>query len=60
LLIATILGLAITYLVPPLVVFFGGWAAVWGGAAWAADERCILADATVLFALADVGRPCFL
>jgi hopene-associated glycosyltransferase HpnB len=34
LLIATVLGLAITYLVPPVVVFFGGWAAFWGGAAW--------------------------
>jgi hopene-associated glycosyltransferase HpnB len=34
LLIATVLGLAITYLVPPVMVFFGGWAAVWGAAAW--------------------------
>jgi hopene-associated glycosyltransferase HpnB len=34
LLIATILGLAITYLAPPVVILFGGWAALWGGAAW--------------------------
>lgn len=34
LLIATILGLAITYLVPAIVTFFGRWATLWGGAAW--------------------------
>ena len=34
LLVATILGLAITYLVPAIVAFFGGWATLWGGAAW--------------------------
>jgi hopene-associated glycosyltransferase HpnB len=34
LLIATILGLAITYLVPAIVSFIGGWATLWGGAAW--------------------------
>jgi hopene-associated glycosyltransferase HpnB len=34
LLVATLLGLAITYLVPAVVAFFGGWATLWGGAAW--------------------------
>jgi len=34
LLIATVIGLAITFLAPPVLVFFGGWAALWGGAAW--------------------------
>ena len=34
LLILTILGLAITYLVPAIVTFFGRWATLWGGAAW--------------------------
>jgi hopene-associated glycosyltransferase HpnB len=34
LLIATVLALAITYLAPPVVVFFGGWATLWGAAAW--------------------------
>jgi hopene-associated glycosyltransferase HpnB len=34
LLVATILGLAITCLVPAIVAFFGGWATLWGGAAW--------------------------
>ena len=34
LLIATILGLAITYLVPAIVTFFGRGATLWGGAAW--------------------------
>lgn len=34
LLIATVVGLAITFLVPPVLVFFGGWAALCGGAAW--------------------------
>ncbi|MGC1437678.1 MAG: glycosyltransferase [Terriglobales bacterium] len=34
LLLATILGMATTYLAPPVLVFFGGWAALWGGAAW--------------------------
>lgn len=34
LLIATVLALAITYLVPPCLVFVGGWATVWGAAAW--------------------------
>lgn len=34
LLIATVLALAITYLAPPIVVFFGGWATLWGGVAW--------------------------
>jgi hopene-associated glycosyltransferase HpnB len=34
LLTATVLALAITYLAPPVVVFFGGWATLWGGAAW--------------------------
>jgi hopene-associated glycosyltransferase HpnB len=34
LLLATVLGMAITYLGPPVLVCFGGWAALWGGAAW--------------------------
>jgi hopene-associated glycosyltransferase HpnB len=34
LLMATVLGMAITFLGPPVLVCFGGWAAVWGGAAW--------------------------
>ena len=34
LLMATVLGMAITYLGPPVLVCFGGWAALWGGAAW--------------------------
>lgn len=35
LLLATLLGLGITYLAPPVVVFFGGWAALLGAIAWA-------------------------
>jgi hopene-associated glycosyltransferase HpnB len=34
LLIGTVLSIAITYLAPPVLVFFGGWAAFFGGAAW--------------------------
>jgi hopene-associated glycosyltransferase HpnB len=34
LLFATILGLAITYLAPAILAFFGGWATLWGGVAW--------------------------
>jgi len=34
LLIATVFALAITYLVPPCLVFVGGWATLWGAAAW--------------------------
>jgi hopene-associated glycosyltransferase HpnB len=34
LLMAIVLGMAVTFLGPPLLVCFGGWAAVWGGAAW--------------------------
>jgi len=34
LLAATILGLAITYLAPPILTFSGGWATLWGGTAW--------------------------
>ena len=34
LLLATILGMTTAYLAPPVLVFFGGWAALWGGAAW--------------------------
>jgi hopene-associated glycosyltransferase HpnB len=34
LLIGTLLSLGITYLAPPVLVFFGGWAAVIGGLAW--------------------------
>jgi hopene-associated glycosyltransferase HpnB len=35
LLLATLLGLGITYLAPPALVFFGGWAALFGAIAWA-------------------------
>jgi hopene-associated glycosyltransferase HpnB len=34
LMMATVLGMAITFLGPPVLLCFGGWAAVWGGAAW--------------------------
>src|SRR5579863_9366622 len=34
LLAATILGLAITYLAPPILTFSGGWAAILGAAVW--------------------------
>jgi len=34
LLMATVLGMAITYVMPPVLVCFGGWAAVLGGTAW--------------------------
>jgi hopene-associated glycosyltransferase HpnB len=34
LLMATVFGMAITFLGPPVLVCFGGWAALWGGAAW--------------------------
>jgi len=34
LLLGTLLGLGITYLAPPMLVFFGGWASVFGGLAW--------------------------
>jgi hopene-associated glycosyltransferase HpnB len=34
LLMAIVVGMAVTFLGPPLLVCFGGWAAVWGGAAW--------------------------
>lgn len=34
LLLATVLGMAITYVVPPVLICFGGWAAVVGGTAW--------------------------
>src|SRR5580692_7214936 len=34
LLMAIVLGMAITFLGPPVLVCYGGWAAVWGGAAW--------------------------
>jgi hopene-associated glycosyltransferase HpnB len=33
-LIGTILGLAITYVAPPILVFCGGWARIAGAAAW--------------------------
>lgn len=35
LLLATLLGLGITYLAPPVLIFFGGWAALFGAIAWA-------------------------
>jgi hopene-associated glycosyltransferase HpnB len=34
LLMATVLGMVITYLAPPVLLLFGGWAAILGGAAW--------------------------
>jgi hopene-associated glycosyltransferase HpnB len=34
LLLGTLLGLGITYLAPPVLVLFGGWASVLGGLAW--------------------------
>jgi hopene-associated glycosyltransferase HpnB len=34
LLMGTLLGLGITYLAPPVLVFFGGWGSVLGGIAW--------------------------
>ena len=34
LLLGTLLGLGITYLAPPVLVFFGGWASAFGGLAW--------------------------
>jgi hopene-associated glycosyltransferase HpnB len=34
LLLGTVLGLTLTYLVPPLLLFAGGWAALLGGTAW--------------------------
>ena len=34
LLAATVLALSITYLAPPVVAFLGGWASLFGGAAW--------------------------
>jgi len=34
LLLGTVLGMAATYLAPPVLVFFAGWAALWGSAAW--------------------------
>lgn len=34
LLMGTVLGLGITFLAPPVLVFFGGWAALLGGLAW--------------------------
>jgi hopene-associated glycosyltransferase HpnB len=34
LLFATLLALTITFLAPPFVFFFGGWAMLWGGIAW--------------------------
>ena len=34
LLLGTVLGLTVTYLVPPLLLFAGGWAALLGGIAW--------------------------
>lgn len=34
LLIGTLLGLGITFLAPPVLLFFGGWATLFGGLAW--------------------------
>jgi hopene-associated glycosyltransferase HpnB len=36
LLLGTLLGLGITYLAPPVLVFFGGWASALGALAWLA------------------------
>jgi len=42
LLLGTLLGLGITYLAPPVLVFFGGWASMLGGLAWLAMSLCFL------------------
>lgn len=42
LLLGTLLGLGVTYLAPPVLVFFGGWASVLGGLAWLAMSLCFL------------------
>lgn len=42
LLVGTLLGLGITYLAPPVLVFFAGWAAVLGGLAWLAMSLSFL------------------
>lgn len=42
LLLGTLLGLGITYLAPPVLVFFGGLAAVFGGLAWLAMSLSFL------------------
>lgn len=42
LLSGTLLGLGITYLAPPVLVFFGGWASLLGGLAWMAMSLCFL------------------
>ena len=34
LLIGTLIGLGITFLAPPVLMFFGGWATLFGGLAW--------------------------
>jgi hopene-associated glycosyltransferase HpnB len=34
LLIGTLIGLGITFLAPPVLMFFGGWATLFGGFAW--------------------------
>lgn len=42
LLLGTLLGLGVTYLAPPVLVFLGGWASVLGGLAWVAMSLCFL------------------
>src|SRR5579871_841113 len=42
LLFGTLLGLGITYLAPPVLVFLGGWASAVGGLAWVAMSLCFL------------------
>jgi len=42
LLLGTLLGLGITFLAPPVLVFFGGWASVFGGLAWLGMSLCFL------------------
>lgn len=42
LLLGTLVGLGVTYLAPPVLVFFGGWASVLGGLAWLAMSLCFL------------------
>lgn len=34
LLIGTMIGLAVTYVAPPVLLFFGGWATLFGASAW--------------------------
>ena len=42
LLLGTLLGLGITYLAPPALFFFGGWASLFGALAWLGMSLCFL------------------